>query len=104
MHHLVVEEYLLKTLKKRFLWILNLKLNEAYRIMYHLVIEEILVKDVNKSDFYGSLSAVLKVNESQACRLRSGQQPVVLKFPASTKPIKMTPAKASLHPETTSLP
>ncbi|XP_038989126.1 ATP-dependent DNA helicase Q-like 4A [Phoenix dactylifera] len=87
----------------------HLAKSEASRVMRHLVIEDILVEDVRKSDIYGSVSSVLKVNESKAQRLRSGRQPIILRFPAPAKASKMsrsevTPAKGSLLPEMMSTP
>ncbi|KAG6525426.1 ATP-dependent DNA helicase Q-like 4A isoform X1 [Zingiber officinale] len=82
----------------------HLAKGEASRIIHHLVTEDILVEDVKKSDIYGSVSSILKVNESKVQMLRSGKQRVVLRFPASAKPSKMsktqgTPAKGSLLQE-----
>jgi bloom syndrome protein len=39
----------------------HLAKGEASRILRHLVIEDFLAEDVKKSDFYGSVSSVLKV-------------------------------------------
>ena len=39
----------------------HLAKGEASRILRHLVIEDILMEDVKKSDLYGSVSSVLKV-------------------------------------------
>nr|XP_034910718.1 ATP-dependent DNA helicase Q-like 4A [Populus alba] len=74
---------------------------EASRILRHLVIEDFLAEDVKKSDIYGSVSSVLKVNESKAHKLCSGGQRIVLRFPSSVKASKQgkseaTPAKGSL--------
>ncbi|GFP99215.1 ATP-dependent DNA helicase q-like 4a [Phtheirospermum japonicum] len=60
---------------------------EASRVLRHLVIEDILVEEVKKSDVYGSVSSVLKVNGSR--------------FPCAAKAFKSsrseaTPAKGSL--------
>lgn len=79
----------------------HLAKGEASRILRHLVIEDFLAEDVKKSDFYGSVSSVLKVNESKAHKLFSGGQRIVLRFPSSVKASKQgkseaTPAKGSL--------
>ncbi|EPS70667.1 hypothetical protein M569_04093, partial [Genlisea aurea] len=77
--------------------------NEASRVLRHLVIEDILLEDVKKSDVYGSVSSVLKVNESKACNLFNGAQTIKLRFPSSAETSKKvssaTPAKGSLMPE-----
>ncbi|KAJ6696452.1 ATP-DEPENDENT DNA HELICASE Q-LIKE 4A [Salix koriyanagi] len=57
----------------------HLAKGEASRILRHLVIEDFLAEDVKKSDIYGSVSSVLKVNESKAYNLRSGEQRIVLR-------------------------
>ncbi|KAG5248487.1 DNA helicase family protein [Salix suchowensis] len=66
----------------------HLAKGEASRILRHLVIEDFLAEDVKKSDIYGSVSSVLKVNESKAYNLRSGEQRIVLRFPSSVKASK----------------
>ncbi|XP_038877365.1 ATP-dependent DNA helicase Q-like 4A isoform X2 [Benincasa hispida] len=75
--------------------------SEASRILHYLVIEDILVEEVRKSDIYGSVSSLLKVNESKVCSLLNGGQCITLRFPSVTKTNKlnkseMTPAKSSL--------
>ncbi|PON33177.1 DNA helicase, ATP-dependent [Parasponia andersonii] len=79
----------------------HLAKGEASRILRHLVIEDILVEEVKKSDVYGSVSSVLKVNQSKAYDLCSGRRTFVLRFPSSVKVTKqskagVTPAKGSL--------
>ncbi|KAB5563723.1 hypothetical protein DKX38_003777 [Salix brachista] len=79
----------------------HLAKGEASRILRHLVIEDFLAEDVKKSDIYGSVSSVLKVNESKAYNLRSGEQRIVLRFPSSVIVSKqgkteVTSAKGSL--------
>ncbi|KAF3637063.1 ATP-dependent DNA helicase Q-like 4A, partial [Capsicum annuum] len=79
----------------------HLAKGEASRVLRHLVTEDILVEDVKKSDLYGSVSSVLKVNESKAYNLFAGGQTVRLRFPSSVKASKLgkseaTPAKGSL--------
>ncbi|XP_006349359.1 ATP-dependent DNA helicase Q-like 4A isoform X1 [Solanum tuberosum] len=74
---------------------------EASRVLRHLVTEDILVEDVKKSDLYGSVSSVLKVNESKAYNLFAGGQTMRLRFPSFVKASKLgkyeaTPAKGSL--------
>ncbi|KAF9602134.1 hypothetical protein IFM89_025179 [Coptis chinensis] len=79
----------------------HLAKGEASRILRHLVIEDVLVEEVKKSDLYGSVSSVLKVNESKARDLQSGGKKFLIRFPASTKAVKLrkpeeTPAKGPL--------
>ncbi|KAL0422268.1 UNVERIFIED_CONTAM: ATP-dependent DNA helicase Q-like 4A [Sesamum latifolium] len=79
----------------------HLAKGEASRVFRHLVIEDILVEDVKKSDIYGSVSSVVKVNESKAYKLFAGGQIIKLRFPSSVKASKSgrteaTPAKGSL--------
>ncbi|XP_071736867.1 ATP-dependent DNA helicase Q-like 4A [Rutidosis leptorrhynchoides] len=66
----------------------HLAKEEASRVLRHLVVEEILVEDVKKSDVYGSVSSVLKVNETKASNLLAGRQNIVLRFPSSIKSSK----------------
>ncbi|XP_071729839.1 ATP-dependent DNA helicase Q-like 4A [Rutidosis leptorrhynchoides] len=66
----------------------HLAKEEASRVLRHLVVEEILVEDAKKSDVYGSVSSVLKVNEKKAVDLLAGRQKIVLRFPSSTKASK----------------
>ncbi|XVF01151.1 hypothetical protein REPUB_Repub04eG0063700 [Reevesia pubescens] len=79
----------------------HLAKGEASRILRHLVVEEFLVEDVKKSDLYGSVSSVLKVNESKVQNLFFGGQTIIIRFPSSVKATKLsklevTPAKGSL--------
>ncbi|KAL0365036.1 UNVERIFIED_CONTAM: ATP-dependent DNA helicase Q-like 4A [Sesamum angustifolium] len=79
----------------------HLAKGEASRVLRHLVVEDILVEDVKKSDIYGSVSSVVKVNESKAYNLFAGGQIIKLRFPSSVKASKSgrseaTPAKGSL--------
>lgn len=74
---------------------------EASRVLRHLVVEEILVEDVKKSDLYGSVSSILKVNEKKAGNLLAGRQTIILRFPSASKAPKSyrndaTPARGSL--------
>lgn len=74
---------------------------EASRVLRHLVTEDILVEDVKKSDLYGSVSSVLKVNESKAYSLFAGGQTVIFRLPLFVKASKLgkseaTPAEGSL--------
>ncbi|KAK8952242.1 ATP-dependent DNA helicase Q-like 4A [Platanthera zijinensis] len=68
----------------------HLPKGEASRILRHLVIRDILVEEVKKSDLYGSISSVLKVNGSKACRLYTGEQ-IIMRFPVAAKPCKSKP-------------
>ncbi|XP_074275910.1 ATP-dependent DNA helicase Q-like 4A isoform X2 [Silene latifolia] len=87
----------------------SLAKGEASRVLRHLVVEDILVEEVKKSDVYGSVSSILKVNESKSRMLFSGSQRIILRFPSptkistlkSTKP-DVTPAKDSLTTSKTS--
>ncbi|KAL3538533.1 hypothetical protein ACH5RR_001899 [Cinchona calisaya] len=86
----------------------HLAKGEASRVLRHLVIEDIIMEDIKKSDVYGSISSVLKVNESKAYSLLYGSQTIKLRFPSS-KPSKgvrsePTPAKGSLTSEKQSSP
>ncbi|XP_002530679.2 ATP-dependent DNA helicase Q-like 4A isoform X1 [Ricinus communis] len=79
----------------------HLSKGEASRILRHLVTDDFLQEDVKKSDVYGSVSSILKVNESKAYNLCSGGQTIILRFPSTmkaSKPSKFdaTPAKGSL--------
>ncbi|XP_057812339.1 ATP-dependent DNA helicase Q-like 4A [Salvia miltiorrhiza] len=74
---------------------------EASRVLRHLVIEDILFEEVKKSDLYGSVSSVVKVNDSKAHNIFVGGQTIKLRFPSSAKASKSgrseaTPAKGSL--------
>ncbi|CAA7404506.1 unnamed protein product [Spirodela intermedia] len=77
--------------------------DEASRILRHLVVEDFLREEVKKSDVYGSVSSVLKINEPKVSKLWSGGHPIILRFPAPAKPSRSaasraeeTPAKGSL--------
>ncbi|KAG0499749.1 hypothetical protein HPP92_004440 [Vanilla planifolia] len=61
---------------------------EASRILRHLVIKDILVEDVKKSDLYGTVSSILRINESKACKLYSGEQEIILRFCTTAKSSK----------------
>lgn len=43
----------------------HLAKGEASRILHHLVVEDFLWEEVKKSDFYGSVSSILKVSATQ---------------------------------------
>ncbi|KAL2631335.1 hypothetical protein R1flu_016021 [Riccia fluitans] len=58
---------------------------ETERILHRLVFDNILREDVSKSDLYGSVSSVLKVNDAAAGDLISGRLKVVMRFPAAKK-------------------
>ncbi|GKB23104.1 ATP-dependent DNA helicase Q-like 4A protein [Tanacetum coccineum] len=68
---------------------------EALRVLHHLVVEEILLEDVKKSDFYGSVSSILKVNKEKAHNLLAGLQTIILRFPCGSRN-DITPAKGLL--------
>ncbi|CAI9287158.1 unnamed protein product [Lactuca saligna] len=77
----------------------NVAKGEASRVLRHLVIEEILLEDIKKSDLYGSVSSILKVNEKKACNLLEGRETIMLRFPSVVKVSKSTtttPAKGFL--------
>ncbi|KAK9081904.1 hypothetical protein Syun_030741 [Stephania yunnanensis] len=81
----------------------HLAKGEASRVLHHLVIEDFLREDVKKSDLYGSLSSLLKVNESKAHNLCFGSQKVVIRFstsrfPTSTKVTKQGKSSAAKCP------
>lgn len=79
----------------------HLAKGEASRILHHLVIEDFLVESVKKSDLYGSVSSILKVNYSKAYNQPVGGQKIMLRFLSDEKTSKQskigeTPAKGSL--------
>ncbi|KAL4380327.1 hypothetical protein HN51_003609 [Arachis hypogaea] len=79
----------------------HLAKGEASRVLHHLVVEDFLVEEVKKSDFYGSVSSILKVNDPKVRNLLLGGQRIILRFPSSIKASKLakfefTPAKGSL--------
>ncbi|RZC59940.1 hypothetical protein C5167_021698 [Papaver somniferum] len=59
----------------------HLEKGEASRVLHHLVTEEFLVEKVKKSD-YGSVSSVLKVNESKFYYLCHGGKKIILRLSA----------------------
>ncbi|KAG0503947.1 hypothetical protein HPP92_004019 [Vanilla planifolia] len=44
--------------------------------------------DVKKSDLYGTVSSILRINESKACKLYSGEQEIILRFCTTAKSSK----------------
>ncbi|XP_058771804.1 ATP-dependent DNA helicase Q-like 4A [Vicia villosa] len=87
----------------------HLAKGEASRILHHLVVEDFLAEEVKKSDFYGSVSSVLKVNEQKVRNVLFGGQRIILRFPSSvkaSKPLKcdLTPARGSLTSTKLNLP
>ncbi|KAF3444465.1 hypothetical protein FNV43_RR14157 [Rhamnella rubrinervis] len=72
----------------------HLSKGEASRVLRHLVTEDFLVEEVKKSDFYGSVSSVLKVNESKAYDLCNGRKTMLLRFPSSVKASKQSKSEA----------
>ncbi|KAL6176388.1 hypothetical protein ACLB2K_053022 [Fragaria x ananassa] len=73
----------------------HLPKGEASRVLRHLVTEDLLVEEVKKSDIYGSVSSILKVNEFKACKLFSGRKTVMLRFPSSIKASKQWNSEAT---------
>ncbi|RZC59943.1 hypothetical protein C5167_021699 [Papaver somniferum] len=73
----------------------HLEKGEASRILHHLVTEKFLVEKVKRSD-YGSVSSVLKVNESKFYNLCHGGKKIILRFPAPMKTAKPLVAKDPL--------
>ncbi|XP_026388401.1 ATP-dependent DNA helicase Q-like 4A isoform X1 [Papaver somniferum] len=69
---------------------------EASRILRHLVTEDVLVEEVKKSDIYGSVSSVLKVNDSKFYDISCGGKKIILRFPTSTKTVKAAVTKGPL--------
>ncbi|XP_068658889.1 ATP-dependent DNA helicase Q-like 4A isoform X2 [Aristolochia californica] len=76
----------------------NLAKNEASRILHHLVVEDILVEEVKKSDIYGSISSVLRVNESKASELFFGQKRIILRFPSTKAKLSTSSATPAKNP------
>lgn len=81
----------------------HLAKGEASRVLRHLVINDFLFEDVRKSDIYGSVSSILKVNDSKARNLLFGCQTIKISFPSSIKASKLskfeaTPAKGVIVP------
>ncbi|KAI3445622.1 hypothetical protein Pfo_002287 [Paulownia fortunei] len=82
----------------------HLAKGEASRVLRHMVVEDILVEDVKKSDVYGSVSSVVKVNGSRAYNLFAGGHTIKLRFPSAVKAFKSgrseaTPTKGPLTSE-----
>ncbi|KAL6629187.1 hypothetical protein ACP70R_028952 [Stipagrostis hirtigluma subsp. patula] len=67
----------------------HLAKGEAARVLRHLVTERLLAEDVKKSDTYGSVSSVLKVNYTEVGDLCSGKRSIVLKIPTTEVAPKM---------------
>lgn len=63
----------------------SLSKGDASRILHRLVLEDFVVEDIMKSDVYGSLSSILKVNENKAQDLLSGRVRLTMRFAASKK-------------------
>lgn len=87
----------------------HLAKGEASRVLHHLVAGDFLVEEVKKSDTYGSVSSVLKVNESKVRNLSFGGKRIIVRFPSSVKASKpgkpdLTPAKGSLASAKLNLP
>nr|GLL23897.1 ATP-dependent DNA helicase Q-like 4A isoform X1 [Ipomoea trifida] len=73
----------------------HLAKGEASRVLRHLVTEDVLVEEVKKSDMYGSVSSVLKVNEFKANNLFAHGHIVRLRFPSSAKASKQSRLETS---------
>ncbi|XP_023643239.1 ATP-dependent DNA helicase Q-like 4B [Capsella rubella] len=83
----------------------HLAKSEASRILHYLVTEDILAEGVRKSDLYGSVSSLLKVNRSKAVSLLSGGQTMTMRFPVKVlKPSKSTANPAKVPLKQTTLP
>ncbi|KAK6156989.1 hypothetical protein DH2020_011237 [Rehmannia glutinosa] len=100
---------LVKTTGQKFSAAHLLEVYRASRVLRHLVIEDILIEDVKKSDVYGSVSSVVKVNGSRVYNLFAGGQTIKLRFRCAAKAFKSgraeaTPTKGSLTSEKQSLP
>ncbi|KAL1226152.1 ATP-dependent DNA helicase Q-like 4B [Cardamine amara subsp. amara] len=74
----------------------HLAKNEVSRILHYFVTEDILSEGVRKSDLYGSISSLLKVNRSKAASLLSGGQTIKMRFPSTVKALK--PGKSIANP------
>lgn len=63
----------------------NISKLDASRILHRLVLQDFLTEDVMKNDVYGSVSSILKVNESKARDLFLGCERVIVRLAASKK-------------------
>ncbi|KMZ60342.1 ATP-dependent DNA helicase Q-like 4A [Zostera marina] len=76
----------------------------ASRVLHHLVVQDFVVESVKRSDTYGSISSILKVNQSRVDSLLSGKETIMLRFPISDKDdfengrYESAPAKAPYVP------
>ncbi|CAL9238008.1 unnamed protein product [Arabidopsis halleri] len=82
----------------------HLAKSEASRILHYLVTEDILAEGVRKSDLYGSVSSLLKVNRSKAASLLSGGQSITMRFPSTIKALKPSKSTAKVPLKQTTLP
>ncbi|EFH62834.1 predicted protein [Arabidopsis lyrata subsp. lyrata] len=82
----------------------HLTKSEASRILHYLVTEDILAEGVRKSDLYGSVSSLLKVNRSKAASLLSGGQSITMRFPSTIKASKPSKSTAKVPLKQTTLP
>ncbi|VYS49589.1 unnamed protein product [Arabidopsis thaliana] len=73
----------------------HLTKSEASRILHYLVTEDILAEGVKKSELYGSVSSLLKVNRSKAASLLSGGQSITMRFPSTIKVSKQSKSTAN---------
>ncbi|XP_024542042.1 ATP-dependent DNA helicase Q-like 4A isoform X2 [Selaginella moellendorffii] len=75
------------------------------RILHRLVFDEVLKENINKSDTFGSISSILKVNDYKARELFDGVCKIMMKFPAAKKADKpeRTPVSTKKAPLATKL-
>ncbi|KAF8084229.1 hypothetical protein N665_0728s0016 [Sinapis alba] len=83
----------------------HLTKSEASHILHYLVTKDILAEYVKKSELYGSVSSLLKVNRSKADSILSGGQTLKMRFPSAIKVVKPskygpTPARVALKQTT----
>ncbi|KAJ0265835.1 ATP-dependent DNA helicase Q-like 4A [Hirschfeldia incana] len=85
----------------------HLSKSEASRILHYLVTKDILAEYVKKSEQYGSVSSLLKVNRLKADSILSGGQTLNMRFPSAVKaakPSKNGPTPARVALKQTTLP
>lgn len=74
----------------------SLSKGDASRLLHRIVLEDFVVEDIMKSDVYGSLSSILKVNENKAQDLLSGRIRLTMRFAASKKVDKQEKSDTAL--------
>ncbi|MCO5608167.1 hypothetical protein L7F22_062373 [Adiantum nelumboides] len=80
----------------------NISKGVVERILHRMVFDGILREDISKSDMFGSISSVLKVDTAKSKELFSGQK-LIMRFPASKRTDifdKPESARKSLQPST----